>query len=81
VRRLKLSRLGGLKNGRAASGRAVASGTLATLLALAGAGTACATRDPPACSATGVAITFEVLRNDGSPIELSEGVTECELPT
>ena len=81
MRRLKLSRLGGLKNGRAASGRAVASGTLATLLALAGAGTAWAHQDPPACSATGVAITFEVLRNDGSPIDLSETVTECELLT
>src|SRR5205809_406172 len=81
VRRLKLSRLGGLKNGRAASGRALASGTLATLLALAGAGTAWAHQDPPACSATGVAITFEVLRNDGSPINLSESVTECELLT
>src|SRR5947207_5104486 len=81
VRRLKLSRLGRLKNGRAASGRALASGTLATLLALAGAGTAWAHQDPPACSATGVAITFEVLRNDGSPIDLSESVTECELLT
>src|SRR5206468_1163719 len=81
VRRFKLSRLGRLKNGKAASGRAVASGTLATLLALAGAGTAWAHQDPPACSATGVAITFEVLRNDGSPIDLSESVTECELLT
>src|SRR5437870_302870 len=81
VRRFKLSRLGGLKNGRVASGRALASGTLATLLALAGAGTAWAHQDPPACSATGVAITFEVRRNDGSPIDLSETVTECELLT
>src|SRR5439155_307809 len=81
VRRFKLSRLGRLKNGRAASGRALASVTLATLLALAGAGTAWAHQDPPACSGTGVAITFEVLRNDGSPIDLSETVTECELLT
>src|SRR5437016_13939876 len=55
VRWFKLSRLGRLKNGRAASGRALASGTLATLLALAGAGTAWAHQDPPACSGTGVA--------------------------
>src|SRR5438552_18308422 len=77
VRRLKLSRLGGLKNGTAASGRALASGTLATLLALAGASTACAHQDPPARSATGLATTFQVIRNDGSPSYLRESEPEC----
>ena len=65
------------------SGRTPARGTFApvwiALLALAGAGTAWAHQDPPGCSGTGVAITFEVFRADGvTPVDLTQSVTECE---
>src|SRR5213594_1940822 len=67
----------------AVSGRALTRGifapTLIVLLALAGAGTAWAHQDPPGCSGTGVAITFEVFRADGvTPVDLTQTVTECE---
>ena len=65
------------------SGRTPTRGTFApvwiALLALVGAGTAWAHQDPPGCSGTGVAITFEVFRADGvTPVDLTQSVTECE---
>src|SRR6266571_5816280 len=69
--------------GTGVSGGPVAWATLALiltgLLALAGSGTAWAHQDPPGCSGTGVAITFEVFRADGvTPVDLTQTVTTCE---
>src|SRR5882724_9453182 len=85
-RNMKMQRCGAVACRLAVSGRVPARGTFApvliALLVLAGAGTAWAHQDPPGCSGTGVAITFEVFRSDGTtPVDLSQTVSECELIT
>src|ERR1051325_9054396 len=82
-RNMKMQRCGAVACRLAVSGRVPARGTFApvliALLVLAGAGTAWAPQDPPGCSGTGVAITFEVFRADGvTPVDLTQTVTECE---
>src|SRR2546425_267746 len=76
---VKMSRARGMVSYRR---MAVLAPTLTALLALAGAGTARAHQDRPGCSGTGVAITFEVFRADGTTsVDLSQTVSECELIT
>src|SRR4051812_47912294 len=53
---------------------------LATFL-VAGSRTASAHQDPPGCSGTAVDFSFMAFRDDGTPIDLSETVSECETIT
>jgi hypothetical protein len=60
------------------AGRLAVAAFAAAVFVTAGAQRASAHQDPPGCSGTAVDFSFMAFRDDNTPIDLSETVTECE---